>query len=163
MIHNARLPIARLPDFAACLDVQPTGDTVRQCYKSLSLPSYAGRHTHTLQVPGPATGDRPSLVSCLLSKNPAHHQHSTCRLSEQADGTAISSLSPRMSHHQYAWLCAWLKSQSCLPHHDTPEGDHEPAIPRSAPHWLQRANGSEVTCCSVSGRSAAASVTHIPP
>lgn len=92
--HNARLlPHWELLDLL-CLDVQPNSDTVRRGYMSMSLPSYP----HFIKCLA-SDGRPPQLVSCLLCKNPAHQQHSACRLSEQADGTAISSLSPALSHH----------------------------------------------------------------
>ena len=107
-------------------------------------------HTHT-------PSDWPSRGRPTANPAPASAA-STRRLIEQADGTTISSLSPALSqHHTHG-----SSPRGCL-HHDTPEGDHKPAIPTSAPPRLLGANSREVTCCSVSGRSAAASVTHIPP
>lgn len=59
------------------------------------LPWDAHTHTHTSSA-WPATGDH---TSCLLSRNPAHQQHQPVGSAKQADGTAISSLSPALSHH----------------------------------------------------------------
>lgn len=130
---------------------------------SLSLASYSGDHQFLGQ---PRATAQP--VSCLLSRNPPHRQHLPARTKQagkQADGTAISSSLTSPVTSPYAWLQIQIRL-----YFDTPEDDHEAAIPTgiaSAPPWLQRANGNDVrrpaVQCPVSGRSAAASVTHIPP
>lgn len=88
-----RLQTAR---FAVFLGVQTT---VTRCdnvtCRCLSRPTPGDTHCNCQA----SHGRPPHPVSCLLSKNPAHQRHSTCRLSEQADGTTISSLSPALSHH----------------------------------------------------------------
>jgi hypothetical protein len=149
-----------LDGFFALADVEPLGSDphcqieVTRCNGIACcplFPCYPGHiHAHT-------PSDWPSRGRPPANPAPASAA-STRRPIEQADGTTISSLSPALSHHH----THSSSPRGCL-HHDTSEGDHKPAIPTSAPPRLLGANSRGVTCCSVSGRSAAASVTHIPP